>query len=196
MKVTMASLPIPLYSEERYLALERMAAYKSEYHAGQIFAMAGGSPRHSAITARLIGEMLQAAGSGGCQVYDSNLRIHIPNTVSYVYPDVSVICGEPRYTRSATDVIDNPILVAEVLSPSTKTYDEGSKFDKYKTLDTLREYLIVSQTEALIELHSRRSNGDWTPRAARGRDAVLRIESLGWEIRLSRVYVGVTFDAV
>ena len=172
-----------------------MAVYKSEYHAGQIFAMAGSSPRHSAITMRLGAEMIQAAGTGTCQVYDSNLRIHIPDTVSYVYPDVSVICGEPRYIGSATDVVDNPILVAEVLSPSTKTYDEGSKFDKYKTLDTLREYLIVSQTEALIELHSRRSNGKWIPKVARGRDAVLRIESLGWEIHLSRVYLGVTFDA-
>ncbi|MGI8741218.1 MAG: Uma2 family endonuclease [Bryobacteraceae bacterium] len=115
-----------------YLRLERAAEYKSEYVGGEIFAMAGGSPRHSELAANWIFEVKSKLRGSNCRLFTSGLRVRTPATGSYVYPDVAVVCGELRVYETANDVLTNPAVVVEVLSLSTAHYDRGKKFELYR----------------------------------------------------------------
>ena len=187
----MAANPIPYLSEDAYLAIERAAETKSEYHHGQMFAMSGGTNSHSRIGVNVCAEFRQALRGRGCGVTNSDLRLRIPKKGSYVYPDMMISCDEAD-SRSQSDSAENPILIAEVLSPSTELYDRGVKFGLYKTVESCREYLLISQSEPLVELFSRQLGG-WLLTEARGVDASIRIESLGCEIPLAGIYENVTF---
>ena len=187
----MAANPIPYLSEDAYLAIERAAETKSEYHHGQMFAMSGGTNSHSRIGGNLFAEFRQALRGRGCGVNNSDLRLPIPKKRSYVYPDLTVSCQESA-SQALADIGEKPILIAEVLSPGTELYDRGVKFGLYKTVESCREYLLISQSEPLVELFSRQVGG-WFLTEARGVDASIRIESLGCEIPLAGIYENVTF---
>ena len=186
----------PFVTPEEYLRLEREAPYKSEYFAGEIFAMAGGSPAHSVICASAIRELGNLLKGNRCAPYDSNLRIFFPSTGLYSYPDASVICGPLEITDAHGDVVTNPTLVVEVLSDSTEAYDRGKKFAHYRTLPSFAEYVLVSQKEPLIEVFSRMADGTWKYTPARGRDALVRLQSLGVELRLAEVYDRAEFPEI
>lgn len=150
-----------------YLERERRAEYKSEYFQGEMFAMAGASERHGLIVANLVGELRQQLKGKPCRVYPSDLRLRVTAAGLYTYPDVIVVCGDIQFADDRKDTILNPVLIIEVLSESTRDYDRGRKFQYYRTLPSLVEYLTVAQDEPQVEHHTRQSatpgstNGGW-----------------------------------
>jgi Uma2 family endonuclease len=177
------------------LDIERAATYRSEYFDGEMFAMAGGSPRHSLIGANVIRELGNGLKGRPCAVYESNLRILISATGLYTYPDASVICGPLEFEDEHRDTVLNPTLLVEVLSGSTEAYDRGEKSAHYRRIPSLREYLLVSQKEPKIERFLRNDDGTWTLTEVEGMDAVLPLPSLGIAISLREVYDKVDFSA-
>ena len=183
----------PYISPEEYLRLERAAEYKSEYYAGEIFAMAGGKAAHSLITANVIGELRPPLKGKGCVPYDSNLRIMTPATGLYTYPDVSVICGPLEFAPDTDDTIVNPTLLVEVLSDSTEGYDRGKKFEHYRSIPSFQEYVLISQAAPSGEVFSKQPDGNWMLTHVKGLEAKARLQSLGIELSLAEIYYEVQF---
>jgi len=146
---------------QEYLARERKATHKSEYWNGQIFAMSGASPEHVTIMTNLIVALNPQVQPKGCRVYGSDLRVRVEDANLYTYPDLSVVCGKPRFDERELDVLLNPVLIAEILSPSTERYDRVGKFSMYSGIASLREYLLVSQSTVHVERYLRRPGGRW-----------------------------------
>lgn len=146
---------------EEYLALERSAETKSEYLDGDMIAMPGSSAEHNLIVANLIGELWQQLKGRPDAVYPSDLRVWIPASRTYTYPDVSVVRGEPRFQDGEGDTLLNPALIIEVLSPGTESYDRGKKFEHYRSIDSLAEYVLVSQVDRRVEQFVRQSDHSW-----------------------------------
>jgi Uma2 family endonuclease len=183
------------FTVDEYLRLEAGSVQRHEYRDGQIIAMAGGTPDHSLIIANLIGELRNRLRGKPCRVYDSNLRVRIPRTPLYTYPDASVICGPLEFDAqdpNRTTVI-NATLIAEVLSATTEADDRGEKFRRYLTLETLREYVLVSQVRPWIETFSRQGDGTWRFSTASGLDGSAKFDALQIELPLLEVYSGIEF---
>ncbi len=188
----MAAQPTPRLSPAEYLEIERAALSRHEYFDGQMFAMAGGSYRQSLIIFNLASELRNALKDKPCGVAGQDLRTSVSADGLYTYPDVLVVCGEPRFVDDQPDTITNPTLIIEVLSPSTEAYDRGLKFAQYRKIESLREYVLVSQAEALVEVFRRRANGEWSYSEAAGLDSVCRLESVECAVALAEVYAKVT----
>jgi len=152
----MSTQPKSVYTFEEYLELERAAPYKSEYRDGAILAMAGGTERHSALCVQMM--VLLKRQLRNCRVYDSNLRIYIEDFHESTYADAMVICGERKFWRGQNDVVLNPTIVVEVLSPSTKKYDQTTKSGYYRSIPSLTHLLLVSQDRMAIEWSVRHDN--------------------------------------
>jgi Uma2 family endonuclease len=182
----MASWPSPPLTEEEYLLLERRAEAKSEFHDGQMFAMAGGSPNHSLLANRM-GAILDRQAPGGCRVFNADLRIHIAAARTYTYADCSVVCGELQFSSEQEDNVLNPLLIVEVLFPSTEDYDRGKKFELYRTIESFREYVIVHQDRRRVEHYSKQGDGAWLLREYSG-DGTVDIGCLGVRISLAELY--------
>ena len=179
-----------IFTPEEYLAMERRAEYKSEYVDGVIFAMSGASIPHNVIVANLIASLLPLMRGRGCQIYPSDLKVRSGSR--FFYPDVSAICGEPQFNDGEKDVVLNPSLIIEVLSPSTQSYDKLSKMITYQKIPTLQEYLLVHQDQAMIQQYRRQSENAWMYTHTEGED--WRLEILGCQINKADVYSGVRFS--
>jgi Uma2 family endonuclease len=153
------------YSLAEYLTLENASNVKHEYLAGQIYAMAGGTPDHAALATTAAAVLFSQLRSGRCRAFDSDLRVRVRATGLSTYPDVTVVCGPRELDTEDTKAVTNPTLLLEVLSASTESYDRGDKFDHYRQLPTLREYVLVSQTERRVEVFTRTADAEWTSRA-------------------------------
>jgi Uma2 family endonuclease len=149
-----------------YLAWEREQPAKHEFFHGEVFAMAGGTPRHNALGVSVSAELRAVLRSRGCSVLSSDQRLAFPPHERYVYPDVTVICGPPVFQPGTDDVITNPTVLVEVLSSSTEEYDRGLKWAGYQRIASLTDYLLVAQVEARVEHYRRNADGSWTYRAA------------------------------
>lgn len=191
------TLPQPVHrsTPEEYLRRERDSDVRHEYYHGEVFAMAGGSPDHSLIASNVSGELRSRLKGNLCRVYESNLRVRIPRTTLYTYPDVSVICGERQFDPldMNKETVLNPALIVEVLSPSTESWDRGGKFQNYREIESLREYVLVSSNKALVETFLRQPDGTWVMNPTASREAVAPLKSLGIELSLAEVYDGVEF---
>lgn len=177
-------------TELDYLRIERAATSKSEFHDGQMFAMSGGSYRHSRLSVRLI-VLLEQKVPAGCATFNSDLRIAVKAASLYTYAtyaDGGVVCGEPQFADGEHDSLLNPLLIIEVLSPSSTHYDRGGKFELYRTIESFCEYLVVHQDRPHIEYHSRQPDGSWLLREHLADDAVLRIDRLHLSLPLSEIY--------
>lgn len=173
------------YTYEEYLAYERDSELKHEFEAGDIFAMAGGSPRHSALASR-ISAALENTRSSGCTAFQSDMRIRVLATGRATYPDVSMVCGAIELDpvdRSGT-TITNPVLLVEVLSPSTEEVDRGSKWRDYQLIPSLQEYVLVSQ-ESRVEIYRRLTSGSWEYLDVR--EGIVKLAS-GASLDLSTLY--------
>jgi Uma2 family endonuclease len=148
-------------SPAEYLEQERHAEHKSEYFQGEVFAMAGASRRHGLIVTNLTIELGQQLKGKPCEVYSSDLRLRVTPAGLYTYPDVMVACGDIQFADDQKDTLLNPVLLIEVLSESTRDYDRGRKFQYYRTLPSLREYLTVAQDEPHIEHWTRQPEDRW-----------------------------------
>lgn len=184
----MSSLPNYYLSPDEYLAIERQAEHKSEYVDGVMYAMAGGSERHNLIAGNLITELNIQLKEVPCKVYPSDLKVRIPNSKRFFYPDVSVVCGEVEFADDERDVILNPILVLEVLSESTAAFDRGKKFQSYQQIESLQEYLLVSQDEYVVEHYLRQADGHWLYTKASGPEGVIALPTLESRLALSAIY--------
>ena len=184
----MSSLPSYYLSPEEYLAIERRAEYKSEYVDGVMYAMAGGSERHNLIAGNLITELNIQLRQAPCRVYPSDLKVRVPNSKRFFYPDVSVVCGEVEYAEDGKDVILNPILIIEVLSESTAAFDRGKKFQSYQQIESLQEYLLVSQDELLIEHYLRQEKGHWLYTKVTGLEEAVILSTFKCQLALSDIY--------
>jgi Uma2 family endonuclease len=157
----MSALPQPYMTPAEYLAFERNQEQKHEYWHGQVYLMAGAKARHNLITANVIaGLHLQLRGRS-CSVYPSDMRVLIPATGLYTYPDALVVCGKAEFEDTEEDTLLNPTVVIEVLSKSTEQYDRGDKFRNYRTIPTLQEYLLIAQDERRVEHFVRQANTEW-----------------------------------
>ena len=188
------AVPLPRLTPEKYLEIERTAEYRSEYFRGEMFAMPGGTRRHSRLgmdLGRILMNRLKEIGSS-CQVFGPDMKVRTAPDGLYAYPDVSVTCGE--LVSDLTDFLTRPKLIIEVLSVSTEAHDRGFKFQQYKRIASLEEYVLVSQFEPLIECFWRAPGGEWSGSSeVRGLDASLVLASVGLTIPLAEIYEGVQF---
>lgn len=180
--------PARLITPTEYLAFERASETKHEYDNGHVFAAAGASERHNLIVVNLIVSIGMQLRGGPCRVYPSDMRLHVVPSGLYAYPDVSVVCGASELEDEHLDTLLNPTVLIEVLSPTTERYDRGRKAAFYRTLDTLREYLFVSQDQARIERYARTDERQWVLAEAVGREDRIALESIGCELSLAEVY--------
>jgi Uma2 family endonuclease len=188
----MSSVPLPRYTPEEYLDIERKAEFKHEFHRGEMFAMAGASRAHVVIATNVSGTLLGQLRGKRCTVFSTDLRVKVSPTGLYTYPDVIVACGE-EFDDEQEDTLLNPRVLIEVLSDSTETYDRGRKFAHYRTLDSLEDYLLVSQKEPRIEHYARTKDG-WLLHEATSLAGKIAIKSIGCELVMSDVYDKVEFD--
>jgi Uma2 family endonuclease len=178
------------YTWHDYLMLEQSSNVRHGYFAGQIFAMPGGTPLHSALAVR-IGSLLDAQLEGTrCRLFNSDLRLRVLATGLGTYPDVSVVCGDLQRDPEDSSTIVNPTVIVEVLSDSTEAYDRADKYFNYKLIPALREYVLVSHREASIEIF-RRGTGDRWERLEARKGATAVLESIGCVLEVDRVYSGV-----
>jgi len=187
----MSALPKKLYSPEEYLALERVAEYKSQYFAGEIFAMAGGAPRHNLISTNVIGELYALLKGRPCKVYPSDQCLKIPATGLYTYPDVSVVCGEAQFDDE--DLLLNPILLVEILSESTEAHDRGKKFEHYMRIPSFREYLLIAQDRYRIEHYVKQDDGGWSFFVVSDLQGSIKLFSLNCELAVAEIYYQIKF---
>lgn len=183
----MSPLAQPRYTPERYLALERTAEHRSELINGQIYAMSGASRRHNLIVLNVGGELRTRLRGRPCETYVSDMRVKVSATLMYTYPDVVAVCESPQLEDDRGDTLLNPSVIVEVLSDSTEAYDRGEKFAHYRKLDSLREYILVSQNAMRVEQFVRHGE-HWVLTEVIGPEGVLRVESLGCEIPLKDIY--------
>jgi Uma2 family endonuclease len=188
----MASHPVTKLTEEQYLALERAAEFKSEYFDGEMFAMSGGSVQHARMQQNLTTELSIALRGGHCEAFGADLRVRVSSRM-YTYPDVSVVCGKPLLADDRQDVLLNPVVIFEVISPSTESYDRGTKLQRYRTIATLQDYILVEQNEVRIEQYTRQENNLWILRDYQSLDEELAINSIAVSIPLGRIYNRVEF---
>jgi Uma2 family endonuclease len=181
-----------LITPQEYLALEREAEYKSEFYQGEVFAFAGASLRHNLIAANLLANMHSQLRSGPCSVFPSDMRITIPQTLHYTYADVVVVSGESEVDDDFKDNLINPIVIVEVLSPSTESYDRGKKFESYQRIASLAEYVLVSQDRQRVEQFLRQPDSRWlySEISAAG---VIKLTSIDCELSLADIYETVKF---
>ena len=176
-----------VFTPEEYLVSERKATLKSEYLNGEILAMSGASLAHTRITADIVTELNNQLRGGECEVISNDMRVKTGPKGAYFYPDVVVFCGEPEVEDNVFDTLLNPILVIEVLSPSTEVYDKGEKFRHYQELTSLREYVLVSQDRVRVEQY-RLAKTQWVQTEFRSPEDVLPLASIGCELPLRDIY--------
>ena len=148
------AVPIPKLTPEEYLEIERKAEYKSEYFNGEMFAMAGGAPNHHRLAFRMNGLLFKLLDGRDCEAFTSDAKVRTHPRGLYTYPDLTVVCGKATFAADQRDVLTNPKVIFELLSPSTEAHDRGLKFQQYKLIDSLQEYVLISQFEPLVESFS------------------------------------------
>lgn len=179
-------------SLEEYFEHEKTAERKSEYFEGEVFAMAGACREHNELTRNLVYEFHDRLKDTTCRVYVGDLRVKIAKTRLFTYPDMLIVCDEPTYSKENADTLTNPTVLFEVLSESTETYDRTVKFRHYRTIDLLKDYVLVSQDEPFIERFTRK-NGDWVHTQTAGLDATFKLETVRVKIPMADLYRGVVF---
>lgn len=188
----MAALPKTIVSASEYLEEERKSLQKNEYYKGEIFAMAGASKTHNAIVAAILGELYGFLKEKSCKVYPSDLRVHNLENSLYTYPDVIVVCGEEKYLDDEFDTLLNPTVLVEVLSPATEDYDRGTKFKLYRTIPSLKNYVLVSSTEYAAEIYTRKENNEWVLHTSKEKNSNIHISAIDFDLALADIYAQVT----
>lgn len=178
------------FSEEEYLAFEKDSAEKHEFFRGEIFSMAGADTRHNVIFSNLfVGLGIQLKGKP-CKPYGSDLRIHIPQNTLFTYSDISIICGDIVSSPLDADTATQPVVLIEILSPSTRLYDRGEKFALYRDIPTLKEYVLIDAHSVRVEVYRMNERSNWELQEYRSIEETLQIQSVGVSIPLREVYEG------
>jgi Uma2 family endonuclease len=180
--------PKTLFTPEQYLEIERQAEFRSEYYQGEMFAMAGGTGNHTMLVDNLTAALLEKLRGGSCRPFSNNMRLQVSATGLYTYPDVVVACGQRQFLDERRDTLLNPSVIIEVLSESTEAYDRGKKFGHYRTIESLQEYVLVSQDRVQVECYRRQPGQHWLLTAANSLEDTVALESIGCTLRLADVY--------
>jgi Uma2 family endonuclease len=183
----MSASPIPKLSVEEYLALDRVAEIKCEYHDGEIFPVVAVTFEHARVTANTVYRFSERLYGKPCRVLNSPIRLRVSPT-KFVYPDILVLCGKPDLTDDIKDTITNPKVIVEILSPSTADYDYGGKFALYRGLPSFEEYLLIAQDEPRIEVFRKTPDSRWILTSYVGLEATVRVESLDIDLPLAEIY--------
>ncbi|MEK7224383.1 MAG: Uma2 family endonuclease [Bacteroidota bacterium] len=190
--------PLPVYGKkkltiEEYLEFENASEEKHEYYEGEVFAMSGAKVPHNIIAVNLTVFLGQKLKGKTCQPFNSDQRIYIPSNTLFTYPDISVVCGEIE-TKDGDELnILNPVIIVEVLSGSTKSYDRGDKFKLYRDIATLKEYILVDSISFIVEVFRINENGHWELEEYKNLSDILLVKALGISIPLAEIYDGVKF---
>lgn len=187
----MSTQPKHRYAADEYLELDRAAEVRSEFVDGEIYGMAGASARHVQIVGNLVRGLGNRLLERPCVVYSSDLRVCVDRKRMYAYPDVAVVCEEPQFLDVEMDTLLNPVLIIEVLSESTKNYDRGEKFLRYRSLPSFREYILVAQDRVYVEHLLKQDDGTWVFSETGDPSGVVEIASVGCRIPLSEIYLKV-----
>ncbi len=182
----MATASQPIVTIAEYLQLEAEAPFRSEWINGQIVAMAGGTETHALICSNVTTELSLRLRGSQCRVYGSDMMTRTAPEGIHTYPDATVVCGPSRV--SSDIVLLNPKIIVEVLSKSSENYDRGEKFVKYRDIESFEDYLLVSQTEALVEHHHKEAPGVWMMREYKGLDQAIRLDSVGIALPVTEIY--------
>lgn len=176
-------------SPDEYLLFERAAVDRHEYFDGEIFAMAGSSFEHAIIASNIGTSLHTQLKTRPCKTSIADLRVHVPATGLYTYPDVVTVCGEPQFLADAyLDTLLNPDLIVEVLSPTTAGYDQGEKFDHYRTIESLKEYILVWQDKKRVARYTRRDDGSWLLNDFIGDEAEVELTSINCSLSMENIY--------
>lgn len=184
----MVAEPNPTYTETEYLMLERDSDVRHEYYEGEIVAMVGASEAHNLIVTSTVFSLYGQLRARPCRIYSNDMRVRVAATGLDTYPDLIVICGESQFTDDTFETLANPTIIIEVLSDSTERYDRGKKFQHYRTLASLREYLLIAQDTAHIEHFVREGDGSWRLTEAAGIATTIRLPAIGCTLPLAEVY--------
>ncbi len=187
----MVAQPNPKLTAAEYLAFERDADVRHAFLDGDVFAMTGASRPHNLINTNISTNLHGQVRARGCEVYTSDMRVHIPETGLYTYSDVVVACGEPRYEDAELDTLLNPTLIVEVLSPSTEDHDRGSKLVHYRSIDSFVDYLLVAQQRVHVEHFARQADGRWLLTETHDPASTIEIASIGDTLTVRDIYDGV-----
>ncbi|BBD64291.1 hypothetical protein NIES4072_20470 [Nostoc commune NIES-4072] len=186
--------PKKSYSPEEYLQLEETSECKNEYRDGEIIPMAGGTTNHNEIAGNFYGNFKFTMRGKNYKIYMGDVKLWIQRYRIYTYPDVMVIQGEPIYEGTGTTTVTNPIMIVEVLSKSTENHDRTNKFRFYRSIATLKEYIMINQYEYLVEQFNKNAEGQWVLTEYESVDAVLSLKSIGFQISFNDIYQGVNFE--
>ena len=179
---------LPVVSSEEYLRFERDSETRHEFLDGIVYAMAGETPDHSRICFNLITITGSQIRDKPCEGFSPNMKVRAGLGGLYAYPDLMIVCGEAIFHDEHGDVLLNPTVIFEVLSPSTEKYDRGEKFLRYQQIESLQDYVMVSQDNSRVEHHHRQPDGTWNATEVNGLDAVLVLSSIDCRISLDEVY--------
>ncbi len=183
--------PAPKYSfvsPEEYLATERAAQQKHQYFKGEVLAMSGASIAHNGIFHNVYGQLFNHLKGKDCKPYGSDLRIHIPENSLFTYPDISIICGPPVITDEVADTVTNPTIIIEILSKSTADYDRGGKFSLYRSIPSLKEYILIDSTQISVEVFTKQDNQHWLLTEYKQMNETLLIQTIGLSLSLGQIY--------
>jgi Uma2 family endonuclease len=189
----MTTQTVTYVTPDEYLAAERLSETRSEYLDGGVYPMTGGTANHSRIVSNIITQLNNQLDDRPCDVFPTDMKVRLPDSRKFFYPDVVVVCGELQYHDGRKDIILNPDLVVEVLSPSTEAFDRGAKFEAYRAIDSLKEYLLILQEKPLVEQYVRGESGEWIFKAVEGLESSITLPSIECNLSLSAVYKRVEF---
>jgi len=184
----MIAQPKQYSTEQEYIQFERASIGKHEYFDGQIYAMTGASRIHNLIAGNTLAMLHRQLRKKPCEIFPSDMRVKVTRTGLYTYPDLVIICGKPEFTDDTLDTLINPLVLIEILSPSTERYDRGMKFQNYRTIETLQDYILIAQDQYHVEHYSRQDTGQWLFQEAIGRESALTIRSIECTLTLGDVY--------
>ena len=190
----MSALLKPFLSAKDYLDSERASKTKHEYFAGQIYAMAGASERHNTLAGNTFASLHSQLRRRSCNIYPSDMRVKVNPMGLYTYPDISVVCGAPQFEDGKRDTLLNPTVIVEVLSPSTENYDRGQKFQRYRALSSLAEYVLIAQDAMHVEHYARQPDGRWLLTEDDGPEGAIHLAAIACDLVLADVYEKVDFE--
>lgn len=181
------------YTPEEYLQLEEQAEYKSEYRDGEIIPMTGGTTNHNEISGNIYANLKFGLKKQNYRVYIADVRLWIPRYRLYTYPDVMLIKGEPIYADKGTTTVTNPVMIAEVLSPSTQNYDLGDKFTYYRSIPEMQEYILISQQQQHVIQYTKTEAG-WLLSEYEAEIEAIELSCADLRLELAEIYSGVDFE--
>jgi Uma2 family endonuclease len=189
----MSTRPHSFLTPQEYLEIERKAEFRSEYHGGEMFAMAGATRAHNLVNTNAVAELRDQLRHTPCEVYSNDMRVYIPAAGLYTYPDIVVVCDRPQFADEEFDTLLNPVLVGEVLSPSTEVYDRTDNFEMVQSIPSLQEYLLLRADRMHADLLTRQSDSKWLLAPASRVEDVVEFSSIPCRLVLKDIYEKVEF---